>query len=106
MEVEVSDPKPVVNMRRENSEKDRVRVKRKTLQTVLEQCQRALELLNTTNGVDDEEEGSEGDATVADGGRRLGGSPSMRADKEAEEVNIYVYIFFNVWLFFRLLFSN
>ncbi|CAI0467804.1 unnamed protein product [Linum tenue] len=34
----------------EKLDKDRLRVKRKTLQTVLEQCQRALELLNNADG--------------------------------------------------------
>ncbi|MCI22145.1 hypothetical protein A2U01_0043321, partial [Trifolium medium] len=40
MEAIISDPNPV-------------RVKRKTLQTVLEQCQRALELINASS--DDDE---------------------------------------------------
>ncbi|KAF7817019.1 testis-specific Y-encoded-like protein 2 isoform X2 [Senna tora] len=86
MEVEVSDPKPIVEIRRENSDKDRVRVKRKTLQTVLEQCQRALELLNTASGVDDDEEGCEVETTMTDEGRRLESSRSMRVDREAEEL--------------------
>lgn len=60
MEVEVSDPNPDIGdiSKRKNLESpadDRVRVKKKTLQAVLEQCQRALELLNNSNGVDENE---------------------------------------------------
>lgn len=90
--VEVSDPNPVVKIQRENSEKDRVRVKRKTLQAVLEQCQRALELLNTTSGPNDDEDDCEVEATMMDEGRRLENSPSMRADREAEEVFPFVFV--------------
>ncbi|CAI0467770.1 unnamed protein product [Linum tenue] len=39
----------------EKLDKDRLRVKRKTLQTVLEQCQRALELLNNADDDDDDD---------------------------------------------------
>ncbi|XP_022131799.1 uncharacterized protein LOC111004869 [Momordica charantia] len=60
MEVEVSDPNSDTGdiSKRKNLESptdDRVRVKKKTLQAVLEQCQRALELLNNSNGVDENE---------------------------------------------------
>jgi len=74
--------------RRENSEKDRVRVKRKTLQTVLEQCQRALEMLNTTSGGDDDEEDDSDDAGGADVDeeQRGEGSGSLRGDREADEL--------------------
>ncbi|KAL4595390.1 uncharacterized protein LOC142620853 isoform X2 [Castanea sativa] len=71
----------------ENSETDRVRLKRKTLQSVVEQCQRALELLATTSGVDggsDDEEDDDGDGgtrgeSSASGSRRGG-------DREADEL--------------------
>ncbi|KAK9994320.1 hypothetical protein SO802_024023 [Lithocarpus litseifolius] len=66
----------------ENSETDRVRLKRKTLQSVVEQCQRALELLATTGG--DDEEDDDGD-----GGTRgeSSGSGSLRGgDREADEL--------------------
>ncbi|XP_065634127.1 uncharacterized protein LOC136069480 isoform X1 [Quercus suber] len=73
----------------ENSETDRVRLKRKTLQSVVEQCQRALELLATTSGVDggsDDEEDDDGDG---DGGTRgeSSASGSLRgSDREADEL--------------------
>ncbi|CAI0467802.1 unnamed protein product [Linum tenue] len=61
MEFEVSAPSPLspspskacdleMEKGEEKLDKDRLRVKRKTLQTVLEQCQRALELLNNADG--------------------------------------------------------
>lgn len=73
----------------ENPGTDRVRLKRKTLQSVMEQCQRALELLATTSGVDgggDDEEDDDGDG---DGGTRgeSSASGSLRgSDREADEV--------------------
>ncbi|KAM3682454.1 hypothetical protein ACB098_12G075000 [Castanea mollissima] len=73
----------------ENSETDRVRLKRKTLQSVVEQCQRALELLATTSGVDsgsDDEEDDDGDG---DGGTRGESSASgsrRGGDREADEL--------------------
>ncbi|XP_030935739.1 uncharacterized protein LOC115960878 isoform X2 [Quercus lobata] len=73
----------------EISETDRVRLKRKTLQSVVEQCQRALELLATTSGVDgggDDEEDDDGDG---DGGTRgeSSASGSLRgSDREADEL--------------------
>lgn len=95
MEVEVSDPKPIVGIRREDSDKGRVRVTRKTLQALLGQCQRALESLNSISGVDEDEEyfGGEGEAAVADEGRCLGGSPSMGDDREADEVIVFFFLF-------------
>ncbi|KAL8225473.1 hypothetical protein R6Q57_018030 [Mikania cordata] len=56
--VEVSGGgKPIIGgAERVNSERDQVRVKRKTLEAVLNQCQRALELLSTTGGVEDDDE--------------------------------------------------
>ncbi|KAK4571893.1 hypothetical protein RGQ29_030337 [Quercus rubra] len=75
----------------ENSGMDRVRLKRKTLQSVMEQCQRALELLATTSGVDgggDDEEDDDGDGD-GDGGTRgeSSASGSLRgSDREADEL--------------------
>ena len=75
----------------ENPGTDRVRLKRKTLQSVMEQCQRALELLATTSGVDgggDDEEDDDGDGD-GDGGTRgeSSASGSLRgSDREADEV--------------------
>lgn len=58
----MSSSKPAMaSMNRENFEKDRLRVKRKTLETVLEQCQRALELLSNTSSVDDVDEDDDAD---------------------------------------------
>lgn len=82
------DPKSVVKITMDNSDEDRVRVRRKSLQAVLEQCQRALELLNSTSGGGDDGETCEGEGTMAGEERRLEGSSSMRADREAEEVDL------------------
>ncbi|KAG6705228.1 hypothetical protein I3842_07G170000 [Carya illinoinensis] len=92
MEVEVSQSKPSASgkFRREDSaEHDQVRVKRKSLQTVLEQCQRALELLNTTSGVDDDDD--EDDIDCVDGAnvdeeQRGKNSGSLPGDREADEL--------------------
>ncbi|XP_062164106.1 uncharacterized protein LOC133870873 isoform X1 [Alnus glutinosa] len=90
MEVEVLESKSTAigTIRRENSEKDRVRVKKKTLQTVLEQCQRALELLNTTGGGDDDEDDDSDDAgsPTVDDEQRGESSGSLRGDREADEL--------------------
>ncbi|KAF5456021.1 hypothetical protein F2P56_025536 [Juglans regia] len=88
MEVEVSQSKPSASgkfRRGDSAEHDRVRVKRKTLQTVLEQCQRALELLNTTSGVDDDDIDCVGGANV-DEEQRGGSSGSLPGDREADEL--------------------
>lgn len=80
MEVEASGVKAsamAAKLRRENSETDRVFVKRKTLQTVLLQCQRALELLESNSAVDnddgDEDNDDGGDGAASDGDDRRGG---------------------------------
>ncbi|KAI3685783.1 hypothetical protein L6452_35041 [Arctium lappa] len=63
---------------RVNSERDQVRVKRKTLEAVLDQCQRALELLSNTGCIQDDEESGEevvdddDDSTEPSSGRRDG----------------------------------
>lgn len=87
MEVEASGVKAsamATKLRRENSETDRVLVKRKTLQTVLQQCQRALELLESNSVVDDddgdEDNDDGGDGAASDGDDRRGGE----ADKFCE----------------------
>lgn len=71
----------------EISETDRVRLKRKTLQSVVEQCQRALELLATTSGVDgggDDEEDDDGDGVTRG---ESSASGSLRgSDREADEL--------------------
>ncbi|CAJ2652165.1 uncharacterized protein LOC123920099 [Trifolium pratense] len=64
MEAIISDPSPV-------------RVKRKTLQTVLEQCQRALELINASSD-DDEDD----DVSVSNDEPL----PSTRPDPEADQL--------------------
>jgi hypothetical protein len=49
MEIQVtgSKPSPAAKLTRADSEEDLLRLKRKTLQAVLDQCQRALESLCT-----------------------------------------------------------
>ncbi|KAB2083560.1 hypothetical protein E1A91_A05G283400v1 [Gossypium mustelinum] len=66
-------------------EKDQVRVKRKTLQAVLEECQRALELLsNCEDGTDDDDEDGEGKHEVNHQGELNG--VDLRRDQEADEL--------------------
>ncbi|GAU50973.1 hypothetical protein TSUD_244430 [Trifolium subterraneum] len=63
MEAIISDPNPV-------------RVKRKTLQTVLEQCQRALELINASSDDDEDDVSDSNDEPL----------PSTRPDPEADQL--------------------
>ncbi|KAG4201224.1 hypothetical protein ERO13_A05G265100v2 [Gossypium hirsutum] len=66
-------------------EKDQVRVKRKTLQAVLEECQRALELLsNCEDGTDDDDEDGEGKHEVNHQGELNG--VDLSRDQEADEL--------------------
>ncbi|KAK4359131.1 hypothetical protein RND71_021360 [Anisodus tanguticus] len=51
MEVVEANP---IQLIRAKSEKDRIKVKRKTLEAVLQECQRAIELLSTTGSVEDD----------------------------------------------------
>lgn len=102
MEVEVPGSKPSAaapRLRRGDSEEDRLRVKRKTLQAVLNQCQRALESLGTTAGdgdddEDDEEEDRDGAGSGGDAFDEGGGSTTTsRADCEADEVYLSLILF-------------
>ncbi|KAK4352335.1 hypothetical protein RND71_027853 [Anisodus tanguticus] len=51
--MEVVEAKPI-QLIIAKSDQDRIKVKRKTLEAVLQECQRALELLSTTGSVDDD----------------------------------------------------
>ncbi|KAI5597913.1 hypothetical protein BDE02_02G097000 [Populus trichocarpa] len=92
MELEVSSPisSSAVDLEERNkqTDKDQVRVRRKTLVVVLEQCQRALELLNNTDSVEDDDEG---DTSGAES-REVESSPSRDCsstsfgDREADEL--------------------
>ncbi|CAM8914316.1 unnamed protein product [Rhodiola kirilowii] len=62
------------------SEKDQVKVKRKTLQAVLEQCQRALESLSEDPCVDDDDDDEEEEEA------ERGEGSSGCVDKEADEL--------------------
>jgi len=64
------------------AEKDRLRVKRKTLEAVLQNCQRALELLGNADCVDNDD-CSDSDA---DAGSVEGGECSSGRDKETDEL--------------------
>ncbi|XP_011016900.1 PREDICTED: uncharacterized protein LOC105120421 isoform X4 [Populus euphratica] len=64
--------------RNKQTDKDQVRVRRKTLVVVLEQCQRALELLNNTDSVEESRE-------VESSPSRDGSSTSF-GDREADEL--------------------
>ena len=72
-------------------EKDQVRVKRKTLQAVLEKCQRALELLSNNEGeIDDDDDDDEDDV---DPQREVCGL-DLRRDQEADEVCLLFVVCF------------
>lgn len=62
---------------------DRVRVKKKTLQAVLEQCQRALEMLAEADGADVDGDARDGDAAE---GSCSGSASSRPGNEEADEV--------------------
>ncbi|XP_062101324.1 uncharacterized protein LOC133807168 isoform X1 [Humulus lupulus] len=85
--VDVLDSKPsvMVNINTDNSDNDRVLVKRKTLQAVLQQCQRALELLETTGGVVDDDEDDDGDGEENDNAADNAAGDD-RSSGEAEEL--------------------
>nr|GLL48127.1 uncharacterized protein LOC109170391 isoform X1 [Ipomoea trifida]GMD93970.1 Inactive serine/threonine-protein kinase roco10 [Ipomoea batatas] len=70
---------------RANSGTDRVRVKRQTLETVLQQCQRALELLNSVGGTEEDDDDA-GDAgrDVVEENDETSSTPS--SDAETEEL--------------------
>ncbi|CAK9151392.1 unnamed protein product [Ilex paraguariensis] len=88
MEVEVSGAKPIgVGIERAKSERDRIRVKRKTLQDVLEQCQRTLELLSNTGFVDDKNDQEDDRNVDADDAEETGMASSVPCrDNETEEL--------------------
>ncbi|KDP41463.1 hypothetical protein JCGZ_15870 [Jatropha curcas] len=94
MEIEVSRSSNLVSSsldlerKMEAEEKDRVRVKRKTLQDVLEQCQRALELLSNTDDVDDGNDSNRGGKLALEDEEEPGGETTRLSagDREAEEL--------------------
>lgn len=81
---ELSDPNLEAKIR-SSSEKDRVRVKRKTLEAVLQQCQRALQLINSAADSDGERDSdSDSDAVPTppdDAPRPSSSSPDPEADE-------------------------
>ncbi|KAJ6685652.1 RING FINGER PROTEIN [Salix purpurea] len=92
MELEISSPKssPAVDSEQINKEtdKDQVRVTRKTLTVVLEQCQRALALLENTDSVDDDDEGDTSGAEYkqAESSPSRDSSSTSLGDREADEL--------------------
>ncbi|EOY15416.1 hypothetical protein QUC31_000534 [Theobroma cacao] len=68
-------------------EKDQVRVKRKTLQAVLEQCQRTLELLsNNEGGIDDDDDDEDDDDKDDMDPQGEVSGVGLRRDQEADEL--------------------
>lgn len=94
MGIEVSSSKPLPidaeNMTKGDNEK--VRVQRKTLLAVLEQCQRALELLAKDYDEDDNDEGADSEEEPS-----REGSWSSRADPEADEVSVSAWENFEIY---------
>ncbi|CAH9052030.1 unnamed protein product [Cuscuta europaea] len=75
-----------IRLLRANSERDPLRVKRKTLETVLQQCQRALELLNSSGCTEEEDEDYAGDARKDAAAENGQSSFTPSSDAEAEEL--------------------
>ncbi|XP_010521050.1 PREDICTED: uncharacterized protein LOC104800042 isoform X2 [Tarenaya hassleriana] len=83
MEIEASRSKDFTDRERNRIENDSIRVKRKTLQAVLEECQRALELLNQAEvSPDDGDNGDNGDGI----GNR-GDQPEEESSRKEEELS-------------------
>ncbi|KAL9446910.1 hypothetical protein AB3S75_014561 [Citrus x aurantiifolia] len=84
MEIEVSDSSALSLHveRKRDEEKEKVRVKRKTLEAVLQQCQRALELLSNGFDEDDNDVG----AVMSEEETSREGSSNQRIDREADEL--------------------
>lgn len=73
-------------------EKDQVRVKRKTLQTVLEQCQRALELIsNSEVGIKDDDDEDDDDKDDVDPQGEFS-DLALRRDQETDEVCLVLFL--------------
>lgn len=89
MEVEASDSKPSASDHRTGGRRrtDQVRVKRETLQAVLEQCRIALELIQTSGGGSDLPDENDSDDSSSQGS---GGADS----DTAEEVTDLIYLVF------------
>ncbi|KAJ8748029.1 hypothetical protein K2173_010189 [Erythroxylum novogranatense] len=84
MEIEVSSSNPCVAVedeRKNKADKDRVRVKKKSLQAVIEECQRALELLSNGGDADDEDECGKRELK-----QTQEESPGSPVDQEADEL--------------------
>ncbi|KAK6940232.1 hypothetical protein RJ641_029763 [Dillenia turbinata] len=81
---EVSGSKPSITaiadvVQGGKSDKDEIRVRRKSLQAVLEQCQRALELLSNAGCDDDDDDANEDEESTE-------GSSSPYCDRETSEL--------------------
>lgn len=77
-----------IQLVRAKSNQDRIKVKRKTLEAVLQECQRALELLSTTGSVEEDTDESNSSSDVdrdalEDSGQ---GSSTPSADVETDEL--------------------
>ncbi|KAG6774122.1 hypothetical protein POTOM_021471 [Populus tomentosa] len=86
MEIEVSSsiPPSTVDLKERNN--DQVRVRRKTLKAVLEQCQRALELLNNADGFDDDGDSSGEESKEVESSPSRDSSSTSLGDQEADEL--------------------
>ncbi|KAG5612744.1 hypothetical protein H5410_024025 [Solanum commersonii] len=85
--VEVTGTKPI-QLVRAKSNQDRIKVKRKTIEAVLQECQRTLELLSTTGSIEDDTDESNSSSDVDrdaldDSGQ---GSSTPSADVETDEL--------------------
>ena len=73
--------------------KDQVRVKRKTLQAMLEQCQSALLLIsNSEDGIDDDDDEDDDDKDDVDRQGEVSGV-GLRRDQEVDEVCLILFVY-------------
>lgn len=91
MEIEVSSSNPDSESKEKRIDLDSIRVKRKTLQNLLEDCQKALELLELT---DIRNGGEQSESPPEEESDREESSSSSSSDPEADKVCLlYIYIY-------------
>lgn len=88
MEIEVSSLNPDAESKEKRVDLDSIRVKRKTLQNLLQDCQRAIELLELTN-ISEPENGGEPPEEESD--REESSSSSDPGDPEADKVCLFIF---------------
>ncbi|XP_059279651.1 uncharacterized protein LOC132033638 isoform X2 [Lycium ferocissimum] len=75
-----------IQMVRAKSEQDRIKVKRKTLEAVLQECQRALELLSSSGNVEDDDDDDTDESNSNTDVDRHDSGQGSSADTETDEL--------------------